>query len=86
MANRTPRTINESGSGGVDNRDPMKQEAPEQDPEYTQGGAPAGPFFGADRPVSNPPLNATTGGYSPGGGQDPLEISTNEGAQKPPSE
>lgn len=61
---------------------------PEQDPEYTSGGAPGGPNLGSDLPsvsvIGGPP--ATTGGFSPSPAQDPLPPpGSTEGSQTPPS-
>lgn len=47
---------------------------PGENPEYTQGGAPAGETFGGDLPVTSVPGGnpATTNGYSPDPTQDKL--------------
>lgn len=52
----------------------MPNPTPEQDPEFTQGGAPGGPDLGSDLPsVAVPGGNpATTNGYSPDASQDQL--------------
>jgi hypothetical protein len=88
MSERTPRTI--SSGAGVGN--PGGPSYPEQNPEFTQGGAPAGPFFSEGELPSiavaggNP---ANLGGYSPDPsrtpqvsiGQDPRSL----GVTAPPS-
>lgn len=61
---------------------------PGEDPEYRQGGAPAGEFFGADLPVTSVPGGnpATTGGYSPQADRDKLPApGSTEGDPLPPT-
>ena len=72
MANRTPAQIGRAaGPGG--SQDQLGG-TPEQNPERTEGGAPAGEVFGSDLPVVAVPGGTpfTTGGYRPQSDQDKL--------------
>lgn len=62
---------------------------PCQNPEITQGGAPAGPLFGADLPVESVSggMPATYGGFRPSDYNGPLPApGSSEGTQKPPTD
>ena len=67
-----PQIAKSSGSGGSSSRGPSMSQS--SNPEFTQGGAPAGPTFGADLPVTSVPGGspASTNGYSPSSARDPL--------------
>jgi hypothetical protein len=68
MAERNPRSIAMSGSTGAGVGSPSPVPNPQENPDFTQGGAPAGKFFSeAELPsvavVGGPP--ATFNGYTP---------------------
>jgi hypothetical protein len=74
MADRTPRTLAPTGTGGEGVGNAGRGPAyPEQNPEQTQGGAPGGAFFSeGELPVIStfaPP--ATLNGYSADPGRVP---------------
>lgn len=59
---------------------------PEQKPDATHDGAPAGEYFGADLPVQSVPGGApmTTGGFTPSSANPPLPRDPMDGYTKPP--
>lgn len=66
MAKRPPFI----GPGMGANMSAEGTDVPEQDPNYTQGGAPGGDWFGSDLPVKSitGPTPMTTDGFTPESG------------------
>lgn len=60
---------------------------PEQKPDATHDGAPAGEWFGSDLPQNAVPGGSpmTLGGYSPERGNPPLPADPMDGYTKPPT-
>ena len=83
----SPRDIAERTSQGASVSTYTPDIGPEQDCEYTQGGAPAGRYFGSDWPVESAPGGppARYNGFRPSDYTHPLPAQgSSEGVSKAP--